>query len=190
MAYSICCTWKYFYILFGSSIYKIHLFKLLVLSYSVIFYSSRDLDISTSFGRPLNLVSNLCLVRMKICIVFTIHILIIKWRIWICYFTDFTDLCSNNNDDKSKLSKFPWLSNWVLFIKLLITHPLHLPEINDFIVLTSVNLFWNFIEILDQIIKIWDLIHFNNWNSILIHFTKEFWLCWQEESYYVIRHIN
>lgn len=80
--------------------------------------------------------------------------------------------------------------NWVLFIKLLITHPLHLPEINDFIVLTSVNLFWNFIEILDQIIKIWDLIHFNNWNSILIHFTKEFWLCWQEESYYVIRHIN
>lgn len=61
---------KYFYILFGSSIYKIHLFKLLVLSYSVIFYSSRDLDISTSFGRPLNLVSNLCLVRMEICIVF------------------------------------------------------------------------------------------------------------------------
>lgn len=88
------------------------------------------------------------------------------------------------------MSKFPWLSNWVLFIKLLITHPLHLPEINDFIVLTSVNLFWNFIEILDQIIKIWDLIHFNNWNSILIHFTKEFWLRWQEESYYVIRHIN
>lgn len=49
----------------------------------------------------------------------------------LSYFTDFTDLCSNNNDDKSKLSKFSWLSNWVLFIKLLITQPLHLPQIYE-----------------------------------------------------------
>lgn len=60
--------------------------------------------------------------------------------------------------------------NWVLFIKLLITHPLHLPEINDFIVLKKLPQWTCFEILLKSLIR---LLRYETWFTLIIEI--QFW---------------